>query len=172
MGDLALCPVVIRRSNLLSDELATDASVEPPSQSLAVHFDELAIEGLSYAGNAHPMLDQQFADEFARDWIDSWNAHALDRILAHYADDFEMSSPMIAQVVGAPDGRLEGKAVVRTYWKKALEQVPDLRFCLSACFVGVDSVVLCYESSLGRQAAEVLFFDSRKLVWRAFAHYI
>ena len=28
-GDLAICPVVIRRSDLLSDELATDALVEP-----------------------------------------------------------------------------------------------------------------------------------------------
>jgi hypothetical protein len=28
-GDLAICPVVIRRSDLLSDELATDALLEP-----------------------------------------------------------------------------------------------------------------------------------------------
>jgi len=118
------------------------------------------------------MLDQQFADEFARDWIDSWNAHALDRILAHYADDFEMSSPMIAQVVGDSGGQLKGKAAVGAYWKKALERVPDLHFRLSACFVGVDSVVLCYESSMGRQAAEHFVFDARRLVVRAAAHYV
>jgi ketosteroid isomerase-like protein len=46
------------------------------------------------------MIDKAFADHFAADWIDSWNKHDLDRILSHYIDDFEMSSPVIIKVVG------------------------------------------------------------------------
>jgi hypothetical protein len=30
-----------------------------------------------------------FAEHFANDWIDSWNSHDLQRILAHYVDDFK-----------------------------------------------------------------------------------
>ena len=41
------------------------------------------------------MLENNFAEHFAADWIDSWNSHDLGRILSHYTDDFEMSSPII-----------------------------------------------------------------------------
>lgn len=40
------------------------------------------------------MIDREWALEFARDWIESWNSHDMDRILSHYTDDFEMSSPL------------------------------------------------------------------------------
>jgi hypothetical protein len=43
------------------------------------------------------MIDKEFAEHFARDRIDSWNSHDLDRILAHYSDQFEISSPLIIQ---------------------------------------------------------------------------
>src|SRR2546428_9609935 len=55
------------------------------------------------------MIDKKFAEHFARDWIDSWNSHDLDRILAHYSDQFEMSSPVIIQIAGEPSGTLNGK---------------------------------------------------------------
>ena len=40
--------------------------------------------------------------EFARQWIDAWNAHDLERILSPYAPDVVFRSPVAAQVV--PDG--------------------------------------------------------------------
>ena len=60
-------------------------------------------------------MDQVFAEHFAADWIESWNAHDLNRILSHYTDDFEMSSPVIIQVAGEPSGTLKGKAAVAAY---------------------------------------------------------
>ena len=47
-------------------------------------------------------MDHKFAEHFAADWIDSWNAHDLNRILSHYTDDFEMASPVIIQVANEP----------------------------------------------------------------------
>jgi SnoaL-like domain len=73
------------------------------------------------------MIDKKFAEYFARDWIDSWNSHDLERILAHYSDQFEMSSPVIIQVAGEPSGTLKGKDAVGAYWAKALSLIPDLR---------------------------------------------
>ena len=58
------------------------------------------------------MIDKKFAEHFARDWIDSWNSHDLDRILAHYLDQFEMSSPVIIQIAGEPSGTLNGKELL------------------------------------------------------------
>ena len=71
-------------------------------------------------------MDKAFVEHFAEDWIASWNAHDLERILSHYADDFEMSSPVIIQVTGESSGTLRGKAPVGAYWKKALGCLPAL----------------------------------------------
>lgn len=116
-------------------------------------------------------MDKVFAEHFAADWIASWNAHDLERVLSHYADDFEMSSPVIVQVAGEPSGMLRGKAAVGAYWEKALELIPDLQFELLSVLAGVNSVTLYYKGARGRLAAEVFHFGPDKRVARAFAHY-
>ena len=58
------------------------------------------------------MINKVFADHFAADWIDSWNQHNLIRILSHYTDDFEMTSPVTIQLTGESTGTLKGKPSV------------------------------------------------------------
>ena len=116
-------------------------------------------------------MDQAFAEHFAADWIDAWNARDLDRVLSHYADEFEMSSPVIVQMAAEPSGTLRGKAAVGAYWTKALKLIPDLHFELISVLVGVTSVTLYYRGARGRLVAEVFHFDARQKVARAFAHY-
>jgi ketosteroid isomerase-like protein len=116
------------------------------------------------------MLSREFAAKFATNWINAWNSHDLAQVLAHYSDDFEMSSPYIPRIAGELSGILKGKAAVGAYWAKALERMPELRFELVETLEGVDSVVLYYRS-VGGMAAEVFFFDVRGKVIKAFAHY-
>jgi ketosteroid isomerase-like protein len=116
-------------------------------------------------------MDKAFAHDFAVDWIDSWNAHDLRRVLSHYADDFEMSSLVIVEITGEPSGTLRGKAAVGAYWAKALELVPDLHFELISVLVGVGSITLYHRGARRRLAAEVLHFDATQKVSRAYAHY-
>lgn len=116
------------------------------------------------------MIDNKFAEHFAGEWIGSWNSHDLDRVLSHYADDFEMSSPYIIQIAGEPSGTLRGKKAVGAYWAKALQLIPDLRFELVSTLVGVDSVTLYYKGARG-MAAEVFHFGPDRTVVRAYAHY-
>lgn len=117
------------------------------------------------------MIDNTFAEHFAADWIDAWNSHDFDRILSHYADDFEMSSPVIIQIAGEPSGTLKGKEAVGSYWGKALGLIPDLRFELVTTLVGVNSITLYYKGARGRLAAEVFHFGPDGKVRQAFAHY-
>ncbi|MCC6715510.1 MAG: nuclear transport factor 2 family protein [Gammaproteobacteria bacterium] len=117
------------------------------------------------------MIDRNFAEHFAADWIDAWNRHDIDRVLSHYADDFQMSSPVIVKIAGEPSGTLQGKAAVASYWRRALELYPDLRFDLLATLVGVNSVTLYYDGVRG-PAAEVFHFDGSGKVAKAFAHYL
>lgn len=113
----------------------------------------------------------EFAASFAVEWIAAWNAHDLPRVLSHYTDDFEMSSPFIIEIAGEPSGCLRGKERVRAYWQAALEKNPGLHFELLEAFVGADSVVLHYRGNSGERAAEILFFNEQGLVYRAAAHY-
>lgn len=117
------------------------------------------------------MIDRAFAEHFAQDWIDSWNSHDLGRILSHYADDFEMSSPRIIVVAEEPSGVLKGKSAVGTYWAKALDLAPDLHFDLIATFLGINSIVLHFNGVRG-QCAEAFHFDENGEVCRSSAHYL
>jgi hypothetical protein len=117
-----------------------------------------------------PMIDRKFAEHFAREWVDSWNSHDLGRILSHYADNFEMSSPFIVAIAGEPSGTLEGKEAVGAYWAKALQLLPDLRFDLLSTLIGVNSITLYYKGARGL-AAEVFHFGPDQKVVRAYAHY-
>jgi len=116
-------------------------------------------------------MDSNFAQYFAQDWINSWNAHDLDRILSHYDDDFEMTSPAIVQLMGEPTGTLRGKTHVGAYWQKALTLIPDLEFELLSIMVGVNSITIHYFGARKSLCAEVFHFGTNQKVSRAFAHY-
>ncbi len=117
------------------------------------------------------MISADFAREFAQKWVEAWNSHDLDRVMAHYAEDFEMTSPFIATLMGEASGALKGKDQVRAYWAQALKRLPDLHFELIEVLTGVDSITIYYHAVLGKRAVEVLFFDSKHKVRRGYAHY-
>jgi hypothetical protein len=116
------------------------------------------------------MITHDDAHRFAEDWIAAWNARDLDRILAHYCDDFEMASPVIVSLMSDPCGVLRGKDAVRTYWSQALARVPNLCFELVGVYAGVESVVILYDGPRGR-GAEAFWLDDAGKVIRAAAHY-
>ena len=102
-------------------------------------------------------ISPAFARSFADDWIAVWNAHDLDRILVHYADDFEMRSPSIITIAGEPSGVLKGKANVAAYWAKALK-TPNLTYELIDVFAGVGSITVHWRRP-GREVIEVMEFN-------------
>jgi hypothetical protein len=117
------------------------------------------------------MIAEQEAEKFATDWIASWNAHDLDRVMAHYDDDVEYFSIFVAKLTDDSTGRLKGKGNVREYLSKGLAAYPDLNFKLISYFIGVSSITLQYESVNNLIAAEVFELNSRGLVKRVQCHY-
>ncbi len=115
-------------------------------------------------------MEKGFAERFAKEWVAAWNSHDLDRVLAHYEEDFEMSSPIIIALVGEPSGKLRGKAAVGAYWAKALQLVPNLRFELLAVLAGVNTITIYCRGHKGL-TAEVLHLGPSGKVREAFAHY-
>jgi ketosteroid isomerase-like protein len=111
------------------------------------------------------------AKEFARDWIDAWNSHDLDRILSHYASDVVLVSPVAAKLTGDASGIVRGKDSLRSYFQKGLELFPDLQFTLVDVMQGLSSVVLYYENQRGTKTGEFMEFDANGAVVRVVANY-
>ena len=117
------------------------------------------------------MITIEEARTFAQEWVEAWNAHDLERVLSHYTEDFQMSSPFIVGFAGEGSGTLKGKAAVAVYWRAAFERFPDLHFELLEVFTGVSTIVIYYKSVLDKRTTEVFFFDESGKVFKAFAHY-
>lgn len=111
------------------------------------------------------------AQKFAKEWIEAWNSHDMDRILSHYSDDVEITTPMIKIALDIETGTLKGKAAVADYWSKALKKFPDLTFELIDVTQSVDSIALYYKSVMNKTSIEVMFFDEQGLVRKIIAHY-
>jgi ketosteroid isomerase-like protein len=111
------------------------------------------------------------AQAFAQKWIDSWNSHDLDQVLEHYSSDIVVTTPMIRLATGGNVDSLQGKEAVRSYWKLALEKIPDLHFELIDVASGVSSIALYYRSIMRKMAIEVMFFDADEKVNRMYALY-
>lgn len=109
--------------------------------------------------------------EFAESWIEAWNRHDLDAVLAHFSDDFEFLSPFINQFAGEPSGRLSGKDAVRAYWQTGLSRLPDLHFELVDVLVGVDCLTILYRGHRGL-SAEVFTFGTDGRAVRGQALYV
>ena len=66
--------------------------------------------------------------KLAEHWIAAWNAHDLDLIMTHYEDAIELTSPVVAQLLGRADGKVIGKANLEAYFRRGLEAYPELHF--------------------------------------------
>jgi len=107
----------------------------------------------------------------ANHWVAAWNAHDLDSIMAHYEDDIELTSPVAAQLLGTPDGKVVGKANLRAYFQHGLEACPELQFRLEDVLWGLNSVVFYYVNHRGTHAAEFMELSTTGKVTRVVANY-
>jgi predicted ester cyclase len=107
----------------------------------------------------------------ANHWVGAWNSHDLDSIMSHYDDIVELTSPAAAQLLGASDGKVAGKANVRAYFQRGLEAYSQLHFRLEDVLWGVNSVVLYYTNQKGTHTAEFMELSPNGKVVRVVANY-
>jgi len=107
----------------------------------------------------------------ANDWVAAWNAHDLDRIMTHYDDAVELTSPVAAQLLGRPEGKVVGKANLRSYFQRGLQAYPELNFRLDDVLWGMSSVVLYYINQRGTHAGEFMELSPAGKIIRVVANY-
>ncbi len=116
-------------------------------------------------------MTRQEAWKLAQQWVAAWNAHDLEAILAHYEDAVELTSPVAAQLLGTPDGKVVGKANLRAYFQRGLAAYPELNFRLEDVLWGLNSVVLYYKNQKETRSAEFMEVSADGKVTRVVANY-
>ncbi len=106
------------------------------------------------------------------EWVAAWNARDLDRVLALYAEDCEMTSEVIVRLGVDPSGTVRGKSHLRAYWSKALASLPDLHFDLIEIFTSPDSVIVFYSNQRGAQICEYLRLDAAGKIVQGSANHL
>ena len=117
------------------------------------------------------MLTKTEAVEFAEHWVAAWNSHDLEKIMTHYEEDVELISPVAAQLLKDPNGRVIGKDALRNYFKKGLETYPNLEFTLKDILWGLNSIVLYYINQKGTYTGEYMEISPKGRVSRVVANY-
>ena len=117
------------------------------------------------------MLSETDAQQFARSWIQAWNSHDLDAVMAHYAPEVVLTSPTAAKLLNDPSGTITGKEAVRSYFERGLKAYPDLTFELLDVMWGISSIVLYYLNQKGTKTGEFMEFDAHQKVVRVVANY-
>lgn len=113
----------------------------------------------------------QTSAKLGNEWFSAWNDHDVDKILEHYAEDVEFTSPFVSKVMKVGSGTIKGKQKLREYFSVALTKYTDLRFQNLKVLPGQDSFVLCYESINDLDAAETMILNKSGKVCKVFAHY-
>ncbi|MEI2387514.1 nuclear transport factor 2 family protein [Breoghania sp. JC706] len=118
------------------------------------------------------LLTRADLEEHARTWIDAWNRHDVDAVIAPFASGAVFVSPRAAVVTGKATVR--GREALHDYWKRALAAVPDLVFTFetAVCDEKSQTVVVHYVSHAGGKtlrACELMRFeDGRQVYGEAF----
>jgi len=116
-------------------------------------------------------MTREEVGKLAEHWIAAWNAHDLEMIMTHYEDAIELTSPVVAQLLGYPAGKVIGKTNLRAYFQRGLEAYPELHFRLEDLFVGLNSAVLVYTNQKGGRTAEFMELSAIGKVERVVANY-
>lgn len=117
------------------------------------------------------MLTEKQAREFAGHWIDGWNSHNLNTIMAHYDEGVVLTSPVAQKIMNIPSGTIEGKAALQVYFAKGLDVYPDLRFELIEVMWGINSVVVHYKNQKGTKVGEFMELNPTGKVIKVVVNY-
>jgi hypothetical protein len=146
-------------------------NIQPDQAQQPNKIVRVSLDPDSILTNRKKPMTKDEAWKLAEHWIAAWNAHDLDLIMTHYENAIELTSPVAAQLLGIPTGKVLGKTNLKAYFQRGLDAYPELHFHLKDVFVGVSSVVLFYTNQKGTLTAEFMELSAIGKVARVVANY-
>lgn len=111
------------------------------------------------------------ANEFAATWIDAWNSHDLDRILALYSEDAVYSSSLVRSIGGGHSDSIRGHLALYTYFSAVLRKFPSLSVRLRAVYTGDEALILLCDSANELVEGEKIKLNGRSQIARVWVYY-
>jgi hypothetical protein len=108
----------------------------------------------------------------ANSWIESWNSHDLDGIIAHYADEVVFEANTVVVRWNRPDGVLHGAAELREHFRRGLGLSPSLRFDLEEVFTAPSGFAVLYRRENGNRVLDVVELNKENKAVRVKALYL
>jgi ketosteroid isomerase-like protein len=108
------------------------------------------------------------AKDLVSRWLDAANSHNIDKIMAFYADDAELESPVVVETLKVASGRIRGEAALRAYFSQGLG---SYRLHLVDVAVGVSSISAWYVNQKGSRTSAYLEIDASGKIARNVTHY-
>lgn len=107
--------------------------------------------------------------EHADRWLDAWNAHDLDEIVACYSEDVEFVLP--ALVGDSEERKISGREALREHFRHGLELAPNLAVDEESLLVGPSGFAILYRREDGHRAIETVELDGNGLAARVRVFY-
>jgi hypothetical protein len=102
-------------------------------------------------------------------WLEAWNAHDLDAIVACYTEDVDFAIPAV--LGDAAEGRIGGREALRDHFRHGLELAPNLTVTEESLLEGPGGFALLYRREDGHRAIEAVELDESGLAARARVYY-
>jgi 8-oxo-dGTP diphosphatase len=110
----------------------------------------------------------------AQRWLDAFNAHDLEALLALYAEDAVHISPKLRVRQPETEGRITGKGALRAWWAEAMQRLPELRYVPLHLTASGDRVFMEYRREVPGEpsfiVAEVLVVRGGRIVESSVFH--
>jgi uncharacterized protein (TIGR02246 family) len=87
--------------------------------------------------------EAQATAPLAERWLDAWNAHDVDRIVALYAPDARHTSARV-NALGGKDDNLQGLEAIGDYFRRGLAKYPSLKLDPISVSTGPRTVAIEY----------------------------
>ena len=115
-------------------------------------------------------MDRASIGRFVETWCANWCKVDIDAVVAHFAENAEMRSPLAVKLTGAPV--VAGAENIRAYWRKAYGHIPsaDLKILNWSWDDTISRLTVWWQLGEAR-ASEFMDFDSAGRVVRSEAFY-
>ncbi|WP_298243361.1 nuclear transport factor 2 family protein [uncultured Bradyrhizobium sp.] len=119
---------------------------------------------------AGQMMNRAAAGPFVAAWCANWCKVDIDAVVAHFADDAQMRSPLALTLTGSPV--VSGAENIRAYWQKAYGHIEsaDLKILSWSWDDTIARLVVWWQLGDVR-ASEFMDFDDAGRVVRSEAFY-
>jgi hypothetical protein len=114
------------------------------------------------------------SESIASQWLEAFNEHNLDKLLALYAENAKHFSPKLLARKPESKGLVVGVEAMRLWWEDALERLPNLHYEPVSITGNDQRVFMEYIRKVGSEpdmaVAEMLQIENGKIVFSRVYH--